>query len=59
MIAQGLFRLEILVLPLQAGRTGPGNIPNLASPVLNFPMLRGVGEFDRAGPGDFEPAKIV
>ncbi len=51
--------MQVLVLPIQAGGTGPGNEPDPAFPVFNLPMLSGVVEFDVAGPGDFEPAKMM
>jgi hypothetical protein len=54
-----LFKLQVLVFPLKAGGSGLGNEPNLASPVLDFPMLSAVVEFDVAGPGDFELPKFM
>ena len=46
-------RLQILLFPLQTGSTGLGEEPDSAPPVLHFPMLRGVVEFDLAGSVDF------
>ena len=54
-----LIRLQVGLLPLQAGRPGFGDEPDFASPVLHLPMLRGVVEFDVAGPGDFKPADFM
>jgi hypothetical protein len=54
-----LIRLQVLFLPLQAGRSGPGDEPDLASAVLHFPLLRGVVEFDVAGSGDFKPTEFM
>ena len=47
------------MLPLQTGGSGLGEETNMASPVLYLPLLRGVVEFDVAGPGDLKPAKFV
>ena len=48
-----------MLLPLQAGRPGFGDEPDLAFPVDYFPMLGGVVEFDVAGPMDFKPAEFM
>jgi len=53
------FRLQVSLLPFQAGGTGPGEEADFASLVLHFPMLTGVVEFDLAGPGDFQVAKFM
>ena len=55
----GLLDLQILLFPLQASGSGPGDEPDLASAVLYFPMLRGGVEFEVAGPVDFKPAKLM
>ena len=44
-----LIRLQVLLLPPQAGSSGPGNEPDLASAVLYLRMLSGVVAFDRRG----------
>jgi len=44
---------------MEAGGTGPGDEPDPAFRVLHFPMLRGVVEFDAAGPMDFKPAELM
>ena len=54
-----LIRLQVGLLPLQAGRSGLGDEPDLASPVLYLPMLRSVVEFDVAGPGDLKLAEFM
>jgi hypothetical protein len=41
-----LFRLQVLLLPIQASRPGPGEEANLAFPVLYLPLLSGVVEFN-------------
>jgi len=46
-------------VPIQTGNTGFGNEPDFVSPVLHFPMLRGVVEFEVASPGDLEPAQFM
>jgi hypothetical protein len=51
--------LQIHIFPLQAGGSGPGKEADLASEVLDFPMLSGVVEFDVAGPMDFKPAEFM
>jgi hypothetical protein len=53
------FRLQVLLFPLQASRTGFGEEPDLAFPVDYLPLLRVVVEFNSAGPGDFELAKLM
>jgi hypothetical protein len=58
-IAQGLFRLQVFMLPLQAGGARPGDEPNPAFAVDHLPFLVGVVEFDLAGPGDFQSAHFV
>ncbi len=55
----GLIKLQVRLFPTQASGAGLGNEPNLASAVPDFPTLRGVVEFDLAGPADFEPAKFM
>ena len=57
--ADRLLRLQVLLLPLQAGGSGPGDEANLAFPVLHFPILSGVVEFDVGGPVDFKPAEFM
>ncbi len=47
------------MLPLQARSTRLGDKPDFVLPVLHFPMLRGVVEFDVAGPGDLKPAEFM
>jgi len=54
-----LIRLQALFLPLQTGGSSFGDEPDPASPVLHFPLLGGVVEFDVAGPGDFKPAEFM
>ena len=53
------FRLQVLLFPLQAGRPGFGEEADLVFLVFDFPLLGCVVEFDRAGPGDFEPAEFM
>ena len=55
----GLFRLQVLLFPLQATGAKPGDKANLAFPVDYLPFLVGVVEFDIAGPGDFKPAEFM
>ena len=55
----GLLDLQILLFPLQASGSGPGDEPDLAFPVLHFPFLGGVVEFDVGSPMDLEPAKLM
>ena len=45
-LTQLLIRLQVGLFPLQASRSGLCDEPDLASPVLHFPMLRAVVEFD-------------
>ena len=52
-------RLQVLVLPMEAGGTGPGDEPDPAFRVLHFPMLRGVVEFEVAGTVNFKLAKLM
>ena len=54
-----LIWVKVLLFPFKASSSGLGDKPDLASPVLHLPMLRGVVEFDVAGPGDFEPAQFM
>ena|ERR1039457_4973606 len=54
-----LIRLQVLPFPLQTGSTRFGKEPNPAFPVLHFPMLRAVVEFDVAGPVDLKPAEFM
>jgi hypothetical protein len=54
-----LLRLQVLLFPFQASRSGSGNKPDPASPVLHFPLLSAVVEFEVAGAGDFELAKFM
>ena len=42
----GLFRLQVLLFPLQATGAKPGDKANLAFPVDYLPFLVGVVEFD-------------
>jgi hypothetical protein len=58
-VLSGLFRLQVLSLPVQASGPRLGNKPDLAFSVLHFPMLSGVVEFDVAGSGDFKPAEFM
>jgi hypothetical protein len=51
--------LQVLFLPLQAGRSGPGEEAYIAFAVDYLPLLRGVVEFDVAGSGDFKPAEFM
>jgi hypothetical protein len=48
--------VEVLMFPLVASISAPGEEADFASPVLNFPVLGGVVEFDVGGPVDFQPA---
>jgi hypothetical protein len=54
-----LLGLQVVLFPLQASGSGLGNKPDLASPVFDLPMLRGVVELDSAGPMDFKPAEFM
>jgi hypothetical protein len=54
-----LVRLQIHLLPLQAGGSGPGDKPDPAFLVLYLPFLSGVVEFDLGGPMDFQPAEFM
>jgi hypothetical protein len=54
-----LLRLQIGLLPLQTGGSGPGDEPDPAIAVEYFPILVGVVEFDTAGPGDLESAEFM
>jgi len=47
------------LFPLQTGSSGFGDELDLAPAVFDFPLLRGVVEFDVAGPSDFKPAEFV
>jgi hypothetical protein len=47
------------MLPVQACSTGSGNEPDLAFSVFDFPMLRGVVEFDVGRSVDFKPAEFM
>ena len=58
-LKRGLIRLQVGLLPLQTGRSGLGDEPDLASPVHYLPLLSGVVEFEVAGPGDFKAAKLM
>ena len=58
-MALDLFRLQILLFPLQTSGAGPGKEPDFAFSVLHLPMLSGVVEFDVAGAVDFEAAKFM
>jgi hypothetical protein len=51
--------LQVLLFPFQAGGSGPGREQDFIVTVPDFPMLRGVVEFDVGGSGDFEPAKFM
>ena len=51
--------MQVLLLPLQAGRSRLGEEPDFAFPILDFPLLSGVVEFDVGGPVDFEPAEFM
>ena len=51
--------LQVDLLPLQACTTRPGDEPDLAFSVNYLPMLRGVVEFDVAGPGDLKLADFM
>ena len=52
-------QLRVLLLPLRAGRSGPGEKPHFALPILYLPMLSGVVEFDVGGTVDLQPAKFM
>ena len=55
-----LLRLQVALFPPQASRPRfGGDESDLALPVLHFPMLRGIVEFDVGGPVDFEPAEFM
>ena len=47
------------MFPLQARRTGTGDEPDPAFSVFDFPMLRGVVEFDVGRSVDFKPAEFM
>ena len=51
--------LQVNLLPLQENCSGPGKEADLAFPVANLPLFRGVVEFDVAGPGDLKPSKFM
>jgi hypothetical protein len=51
--------LQVLLFPLQTSGSGFGEVAHVASPVLYLPLLRGVVEFDVAGPGDLKPADFM
>ena len=51
--------MQVLLLPIQANRSGLGDEPDLASAVLYFPMLRVVVEFEVAGPGYLKPSQFM
>lgn len=54
-----LIGLQVLLLPLQARGTGPGKESDFSAPILYFPMLRGVVEFEVGGSGDLKPTEFV
>ena len=58
-LKRGLIRLQVGLLPLQTSSAGLGDEPDLASAVPYLPLLRGVVEFEVAGPGDFKAAKLM
>jgi hypothetical protein len=52
-------RLQVLVFPFEADRTGLGDEPGFSSAVLYFPMLRVVVEFEVAGSGYLKPSQFM
>ena len=58
-LKRGLFRLQVLVFPFEASRSGLGDEPGFSSPVPHFPMLRLVIEFEVAGPGYLKPSQFM
>jgi hypothetical protein len=54
-----LFRLQVLLSPLQTGRARPGEKADLASSVFDFQMLVSFVEFDVAGAVDFQAAELM
>jgi hypothetical protein len=54
-----LIRFQVPLLPLQANRPRFGYEPDFAFPVLHFPMLRKVVEFDVADPRDLQAAQFM
>ena len=55
----GSFDFQVLLFPLQASGSGPGEEADPASAALHLPLLRGIVEFDVGGPEDFEPAEFM
>jgi hypothetical protein len=53
------FRLQVLLLPLQARGLGFGEEADPVLLVLDFPLLGGVVEFDVASPAYFESAEFM
>ena len=51
--------MQVLLLPIQANRSGLGDEPGLSYPVLHFPMLRVVVEFEVAGAGYLKPSQFM
>ena len=51
--------MQVLVFPFQASRSGLGDEPGFSSPVLHFPMLRVVVEFEVAGSGYLKPSQFM
>ena len=54
-----LIRLQVVIFPLQASGAGHGDEPGPAFPVDYLPFLVCMVEFDLAGPGDFQVAKVM
>ncbi len=54
-----LFRLQILLLPIEASRSCLGKEPNFAFPILYFPVLSSVVELDFCGSMNFEPSEFM
>ena len=52
-------RVQVSLLPLQAGGAGLGEEPDFAFPVDHLPLLRGVVEFDIGGAVDFKLTEFM
>jgi len=55
----GSFDFQVLLFPLQASGSGPGEEADPASAALHLPLLRGIVEFDVGGPGDFKATEFM